>query len=348
MEFLSKIEKITGNKYAAQGKTVNDDRTTIRTGSYILNALLSGTIYGGASSNAVTGFAGESSTGKTYLVLSMIKTYLEDYEGSNVVFFESEGAIDRSMFVDRGIDPDRMFIVPVTTIQEFRTQAMKVLNEYENVPDKERKPMLFVLDSLGNLSTTKEVEDISDGKETRDMTRAQMVRAAFRVLTLKMSILGVPFFVTNHTYTSIGLFPTQEAAGGGGFKYAASTIVMLSKKKEKDGNDVVGNIIHCKTYKSRLSKENQMVDLRLFYDRGLDPYYGLLEFASERGLVEKMGSRYVLPDGRKEYAKTIYKNPESYFTEELMERLDKEAKMVFSYGNEEPETDTKTGEDDVS
>lgn len=333
MDFLEDIEKITGNKYAAKGRTPNDNRTTIRTGSYILNALLSGSIYGGCSSNAVTGFAGESSTGKTYLVLSMVGTYLEDNPDASVIFFESEGALDRSMFISRGIDPDRVYIVPVTTVQEFRSQAMKLLNGYEELADSKKKPILFVLDSLGMLSTSKEVQDISDAKDTRDMTRAQLIRGSFRALTLKASILGVPMFVTNHTYTVVGsMFPSQEAAGGGGFKYAASTIVMLSKKKEKEGNEVVGNVIHCKTYKSRLSKENQMVDIRLYYDSGLDPYYGLLEFAEQRGLIEKIGSRYLI-NGKKEYGKSIYKNPEEYFTEEFMDEIDKEARKVFSYGS---------------
>lgn len=350
MDFLNEIEKITGNQYAARGRTMNDGRTTIDTGSYALNALLSGSIYGGASSNSVTGWAGESSTGKTYLVLSTIKTFLENNEDSSIIFFESEGAIDRNMLTERGIDADRIYIVPVTTIQEFRSQASQVLNEYEKVKMSDRKPMMFVLDSLGMLSTSKEVDDIAAAKDTRDMTRSQLIRGTFRALTLKLSLLGIPMFVTNHTYTVIGsMYPTQEAAGGGGFKYAASTIVMLSKKKEKEGTDTVGNIIHCKTYKSRLSKENQQVDVRLYYDSGLDRYYGLLELAEKYGIIEKIGSRFLLPDGRKEYAKTIYKKPEEYFTKEMMDELDAVAGKVFSYGSgndEEVVQDATVNEDE--
>ena len=58
---------------------------------------------------------------------------------------------------------------------------------------------------------------------------------------------------------------------------------ILAKKKEKDGTDIVGNLIKAKTAKSRLSKENQDVTVRLYYDeRGLDLYYGLLELGWER------------------------------------------------------------------
>ena len=95
--------------------------------------------------------------------------------------------------------------------------------------------MMMCLDSLGMLSTTKEIEDTAEGKETRDMTRAQVVKGAFRVLTLKLGRAGVPMIVTNHTYDVIGsMFPQKEMGGGSGLKYAASSIIYLSKKKEKE------------------------------------------------------------------------------------------------------------------
>ena len=111
------------------------------------------------------------------------------------------------------------------------------------------------------------------GTQKRDMTRAQMIKGAFRVLTIQLGKLGIPMIVTNHTYDSIGsLYPTKELAGGSGLKYSADSIVLLSRKKEKDGTDVIGNIIHCRNYKSRLTKENKIVDVVLRYDTGLDRY----------------------------------------------------------------------------
>ena len=165
------------------------------------------------------------------------------------------------------------------------------------------------------------------------MTRAQIVKATFRVLTLKMGKLKVPMIMTNHTYDVVGsMFPTKEMGGGSGLKYAASTIVYLSKKKDKDGTEVVGNIIHCKTYKSRLTKENQMVDVRLSYTKGLDRYYGLLELGEKHGVFSKVSTRYELPDGSKIFGKQILEDPTKYFTDEVMEKLDAAAKVEFSYG----------------
>ena len=152
------------------------------------------------------------------------------------------------------------------TIEEFRSKALKAVDIYQKKSEEERKPCMFVLDSLGMLSTEKEIRDALDDKQVRDMTKSQLVKGAFRMLTLKLGQTNIPLIVTNHTYDVIGSYvPTKEMGGGSGLKYAASTIVYLSKKKEKDGKEVIGNIIKAKTHKSRLSKENKEVELSLIH-----------------------------------------------------------------------------------
>ena len=337
-DFLKDIIKSTGNEYASlveDGVEAGDVENFIDTGSYIFNALLSGSIHGGLPANKITALAGESATGKTYFLMGIVKNFLDANPDAGVIYFESESAITKQMVVDRGIDAKRMVIVPVTTVQEFRTQAIKVLDTYLAQNEADRKPMFLCLDSLGMLSTTKEVEDTADGKETRDMTRAQVLKAAFRVLTLKLGKAKIPMVVTNHTYDVVGsMFPTKEMGGGSGLKYAASSIIYLSKKKEKDGTEVVGNIVHCKNHKSRLTIENKMVDVRLTYDKGLDKYYGLLELAEKYDIFKKVSTRYELPDGSKQFGKTILNDPETYFTDEIMKRLDEAANKEFKYGGE--------------
>jgi len=332
--FLKNVIKETGNEYGtivSDGLATADVSGYVDTGSFIFNALCSGSLYGGLPQNKITAIAGESATGKTFFVLGVCKTFLEDNPDGSVVFFESESAITKDMIEERGIDSSRMVILPVTTVQEFRHQSLAVLGAYED--DEEQKPLLLCLDSLGMLSTTKEIEDTEAGKETRDMTRAQIVKATFRVLTLKLGKLGVPLILTNHTYDVVGsMFPQKEMGGGSGLKYAASQIIYLSKKKEKDGTEVIGNIIHCKTYKSRLTKENQMVDVRLSYTKGLDKYYGLLDLALETGIFKSVSTRVELPDGTKQFGKTINNDPETYFTEEVMSKLELEVYKKFKYG----------------
>ena len=339
MDFLKDIAKQAGNEYAslvADGVEAGDVDSYIDSGSFIFNALLSGSIYGGLPSNKITAIAGESATGKTFFVMGMCKNFLDSNPDAGVIYFESESAITKQMVIDRGIDPKRMVMFPVTTVQEFRTQAIKVLDKYLEQDESDRKPIMLCLDSMGMLSTTKEIDDTADGKETRDMTRAQVLKAAFRVLTLKLGRAKVPMVVTNHTYDVVGsMFPTKEMGGGSGLKYAASTIIYLSKKKEKDGSEVIGNIVHCKNQKSRLTIENKMVDVRLTYEKGLDRYYGLLDLAVQYGIFKQVSTRIELPDGTKQYAKTINNSPEKYFTEDIMKQLDECAEKEFKYGNQE-------------
>ena len=333
MDFLKDIVKEIGDDFTKLASDIDETETYVDTGSYIFNALVSGSIFGGVSGNKITAIAGESSTGKTFFSLAVVKNFLDTYPDGYCLYFDTEAAITKSLVESRGIDTSRLVVVNVVTIEEFRTKALKAVDLYMKKPVEERKPCMFVLDSLGMLSTEKEITDALNDKQVRDMTKSQLVKGAFRMLTLKLGQANVPLIVTNHTYDVIGAYvPTKEMGGGSGLKYAASTIIYLSKKKEKDGTEVVGNIIKAKTAKSRLSKENKNVEVRLYYDeRGLDRYYGLLELGEIGGLWKNVAGRYEI-DGKKLYAKQILKEPEVYFTEEVMQQLDEIARKEFSYG----------------
>ncbi|MEX0596127.1 MAG: recombinase RecA [Candidatus Paceibacterota bacterium] len=335
---IKKLVKLTENDYAA---VLGDDDTDfevnryIDTGSYSFNALLSGSIYGGLAGNKVLALAGEPSTGKTFYAIAIAKRFLEENPEGFIVCFESESAITKQMIVDRKIDVDQFAIIPVITIQEFRTQAMKIINAYLEEPESERKPMLFILDSLGNLSTEKEISDIADGKDTRDMTRAQLIKGAFRSLTLKLGRAKIPMIVTNHVYDVIGaFFPIQKMSGGSGIQYSASQVVFLSKKKDKDAdNEVTGVIITGTLKKSRITIENKKAETLLNYQTGLDRYYGLIDLAVKFGIFKKLSKQIELPDGTKKFENAIIKNPEKYFTKEILDQIDEFCKGEFLYGN---------------
>ena len=333
MDFLKDIVKEIGDDYTKLASDIDETETYVDTGSYIFNALVSGSIFGGVSGNKITAIAGESSTGKTFFSLAVVKNFLDNNPDGYCLYFDTEAAITKSLLESRGIDTSRLVVVNVVTIEEFRGKALKAVDIYLKKPEGERKPCMFVLDSLGMLSTEKEITDALNDKQVRDMTKSQLVKGAFRMLTLKLGQANIPMIVTNHTYDVIGAYvPTKEMGGGSGLKYAASTIIYLSKKKEKDGTEVVGNIIKAKTAKSRLSKENKDVEVRLYYDeRGLDRFYGLLELGELGGLWKNVAGRYEI-NGKKIYGKEILKNPDQYFTPEVMQQLDEIARQEFSYG----------------
>ena len=333
MDFLKDIVKEIGDEYTQIASDINEQEEFIDTGSYIFNAMVSGSIFGGVSGNKITAIAGESSTGKTFFSLAVVKNFLDNNPDGYCLYFDTEAAVNKGLLESRGVDLKRTVVINVVTIEEFRQKALKAVDIYLKTNTDERKPCMFVLDSLGMLSTEKEITDALNDKQVRDMTKSQLVKGAFRMLTLKLGQANIPLIVTNHTYDVIGSYiPTKEMGGGSGLKYAASTIIYLGKKKEKDGKEVIGNIIKAKTVKSRLSKENKQVEIRLFYDeRGLDKYYGLLELGEMGELWKNVAGRYEM-NGKKVYAKQILSNPEEYFTPEVMQALDEIAKKEFSYG----------------
>jgi RecA/RadA recombinase len=328
--------KASGNEFAtiaADGVAAGDITDYYDTGSYTFNAILSGSIYNGLPNNGVTAFAGEKSTGKSYMSLSVAKHFLNKKPNGMVFYFETESAITQESIINRGIPADRFAVVPVGTVEEFRTQALNIVNTYAEA-DGEKPEMLFILDSLGGLSTLKEITDIGSGKEARDMTRAQLIKGAFRVLTLKLGFNKIPMICTNHVYDVVGSYvPTKKQSGGSGLDYAASTITFLSKKKNKDKDGkVTGAIISAVINKGRLTVENTKVEALLDYANGLDRYYGLLDLAEKFGIAVKTGNKYEFPNGTKGFESEVENNPEKFFTKDVLDLIDAQCQIKFKYG----------------
>lgn len=317
----------------AEGLDGSDVTGFIDTGCYVLNALLSGSIYGGLPNNKISCLAGDPATGKTFYAIGIATQFLKDHKDGVVVYFDTEQAVTKNMFEQRGIDIERIAVVPVSTIEEFKTQALKIVNDVIETPEEDRKPIFMILDSLGMLSTEKEMNDSAEGKNVRDMTKAQQTKAAFRVLTLKLGKAKIPMLLTNHTYQVIGAYvPTKELGGGIGLKYAASNILTLSKSKDKTDEGVVGNFIKCTNYKNRFVKENMQVETRLNYTSGLSRYYGLTDLAIKYNVFKKVSTRIELPDGTKVFEKNIDDDPEKYYTKDILDKLDSQIQKDFKYG----------------
>ena len=334
MGFLNNvIAGIEKTSILSEGKNSSEFTGTIDTGSYILNAAITGSLYGGVPNSKITTFAGESATGKTFFVLGVVQKFLTDNPDGGVIYFDTEAAVTKDMMKSRGIDPERVVVSEPQSIEGFRTSAVQMLNNY--VDSKEKPPMMMVLDSIGMLSSVKELDDVASGNDKRDMTKAQLLRGTFRVLSLKLAKANVPLLVTNHTYEVVGSYiPMKEMSGGAGLKYASSTICFLGKKKDREDKDVVGNIIKVDMVKSRFTKENKKIEVKLSFDKGLDRYYGLLDLAEKHGIMKKVSTRYELPDGSKVFGKQINANPKKYFTDDVMSQLEVAAGKEFLYGQE--------------
>lgn len=317
---------------AADGTSSAEFSGYIDTGSYVLNAALSGSIFGGLPNNKAIVFAGDPATGKTFFALGLVKQWQKQNDAGRVFYFDTESAVTNQMLESRGIDTKHVAKSEPDSLESFRNVAVKLLDKYAEIPKEDRFPLLMVLDSLSMLPSRKEMADVAEEKDTKDMTKPGIIKGTFRLIRLKLAKVQVPFIITNHVYAQIGAYmPTKSIAGGSGAQYASDTIVMLSKKQEKVGDDIVGILVHVHVKKSRLSRENTKVDVRILFDGGLDRHYGLLDFAVEAGLIKKVSTRYELPDGSKVFEKAILAHPEKVFTQELLEKLDEYMKPKFTY-----------------
>lgn len=322
----------------------------IDTGAYMVNALVCGSIFGGFPDNKITMLAGDPGVGKTFTIISTILAWQKD-PNAIVIFYESESAITKKMLVERGVDTKRVLIAPIETAQEFRTQSLKFVEKHLSIPENKRLKVLLLFDSMGNVSTSKEMTDSTSGKDTQDMTRAKLFKSIFRTLTLKLGKAKTALIVTNHTYETQEMFSKRIASGGKGGQYGSSNILFISKAKMKEkqgGKDVqIGALIRYTLAKGRETIEGKSVQVILNYKKGLNRYSGLLEFAVNKGLISRDGNSYV-KDEEKWSLKDVYKDPTTFFDQELLNKIDVETRKEFNFGgviDNEEENDLDTIEE---
>jgi RecA/RadA recombinase len=324
---------------AVDGKSSAEFSGFIDTGSYTLNALLSGSLFGGMPNNKVLALAGESTTGKSLFTLGIVRNFLNQHPDGGVIYFDTESAITNQMLSAQGIDLHRVIKSEPETLEQFKHRAVTILDKYMKQEPDERQPLLLVLDSLGNLSSSKEIGDTLEGKEVKDMTKPGLIRGIFRVLRLRLGRANVPMIVTNHVYEKVGAYvPTKVMSGGHGLIYTSDTIAFLSKRADRDEDkNILGNIITVKMQKSRLSREGCQGETKISYTAGLSRYHGLFDWGVAAQLIVKTGNKYQFPDGQSAFQKAIHANPEKFFTPDFLKRLDEEyVAKKFRYLTEEP------------
>lgn len=280
----------------------------IDTGNYHLNAVFSGDLFGGIPNNRTICLAGDSGTGKTFLLLNMVAKAQE--MGYYVVYYDTEGAVDVDNIQAFGVDPEKFDHQPVSDIAKFRTSITTLCKKLMEAKQKGFKtPKIFIaLDSLGMLATQKEIDDAISGNTAADMTRAKSIRSLFRIITSDLTGLGIPFVFTNHTYASTGMFPTVNLSGGGGLIYSASVILALSKAQIKEGTVQTGIIVTVKTLKNRFGKPIP-IKFHIRWDKGMNPYIGMEEYMNWENCGIQKGN--LITD--KEYEKMNDKDKSTVF-----------------------------------
>ena len=309
---------------------------TIYTGSYSLNALTSASLHGGIQDNKITVIGGEQGTGKTFVALSMCATFQKRYPDGIIVYYDTEHAVDPMTFSRFEIDTSRVLIARPKYIEGWKARAVAFLTKYASLPVSERPRAMMVLDSLGALPTKKQYDDGPSDDPSADMgRRAQAIGNAFTIMNQHLGPCFVPLIVTNHIYANTsGYGPPKKLGGGEKPLYLASVILMMSKKRLGEKGDQEGNIVTIETFKSRFTKPGKKIETVIHFDKGLDRYWGLIDIALKHGIFKSVATRIELPGGKKVYRSVIEKEPETYFTPEVMLQLEQAVNTEFRLGGE--------------
>ena len=339
--------KILNNPYCSimSNGSMYDSDKYFSTGNYMLNALITGDIYQGIQDNKTIAFAGEESTGKSFLALGIVKSFLQDNPSGVVFVHETEGAWDTETLARFNIPLDRVIQNPIETVERFKIQACQLVDAYlaKTKEEKEAEPWLWVLDSLSEMPTLKEATDAAEGSTKQDMTRAKVIRSVFRVLDLKLALAKIPFIMTSHVYVPVGdMFPQPKVGGGLGVRYCNDCIIMLGKSKindkDEDGNKTQTGInVKAKIFKSRKTKAGAIVNFVINFNKGLDKYSGLTDFCIDTGLIQCPTKGYYAWHGTEDKLRlsAIENNFSTFYSKERLDEINLKCHDTFRFNSSE-------------
>ena len=323
----------------------NDPTDWISTGNYALNYLVSGDFHKGVPLGKVTVFAGESGSGKSYFCAGNIIKAAQE-QGIFVVLVDSENALDQDWLerLDVQTSEDKLLKLNMSMIDDVAKTVSTFMTDYKAMNEEERPKVLFVIDSLGMLLTPTDVDQFQKGDMKGDMGRKpKALTSLVRNCVNMFGSHNVGLVATNHTYASQDMFdPDDKISGGQGFIYASSIVVAMKKlklKEDEDGNkvsDVRGIRAACKVMKTRYAKPFEGVQVKIPYERGMDPYSGLVDLFEKQGLLVKDGNRLKYIDGKGEEHKEYRKNWTGEMLDMIMSNLNANNDSVVNTKVEEP------------
>lgn len=342
-DIFKALDKMNPDAVMLSENTLSIVSDWIDTGSMALNAICSGSVYGGIPMGRITGFAGPSGCGKTLIMLKIMANAQK--KGMIPVIWDSEAAADRKSAENLGCDPNNIKYCPVETIEECRNQMVTFLDKV--IEDKSMHGKFIIgLDSLGNLASTKEIEDARSGKDATDMgLRAKAIKSMMRVLTFKCAKANVPMIFSNHIYSDpASMYPSmvKNQAGGSGPVYLASLLVQMAVRQDKadnkDATDLLpiankinGVTLSAMTVKNRFVPPFLKTELNLNFLNGLQKHNGLKDIATAFGIIQQSGPTYTLNDEKIGYASKWENDPK--FWERVIPVIESVLKEKLRYNS---------------
>lgn len=269
-----------------------NEKDDITTDIPIINIAFSGKIDGGLTTG-LTVLAGESKSFKTLLSLHCMKAYFDKYEDSIALFYDSEFGSTPEYLNQFGLDTSRIAHIPINTVEQLKFDIRKRL---ESIQRGQR--VFIMIDSLGNLASSKEDEDALNAKSVADMSRAKAIKSLFRIITPHLTIKDIPCIVVNHIYKEMGMYPKNIVSGGTGVMYSANQVFIITRAQEKDGDkELIGYNFTLNVEKSRYVKEKSKMTFTILHGKGIQKYSGLWDLAVESNIIKEVSKGWYTLNG---------------------------------------------------
>lgn len=283
---MTLLEQLKKNSTIKESSSLDDsrffnDKEMVSTPVPAMNIALSGRLDGGFTSGLTT-FAGVSKHFKTGFVLLLAKAYMDKHKDCVLMFYDSEFGTPKNYFKSFNIDTSRVLHIPILNVEQLKFDIIKQLNTI-----KREDKVIFVIDSVGNLASKKEIEDAENEKSVADMSRAKQLKSLFRMVTPHLTIKDIPMLIVNHTYKEIGLYPKDIVSGGTGSYYSSDNIFIIGRQQEKVGTEIEGYNFIVNVEKSRYVKEKSKIPISVNFENGISKWSGLIDIAMDIGAVVK-------------------------------------------------------------
>lgn len=284
LERMLKAGSVSGSSILAESN-IFAKKDPIKTDLPILNIAFSGDIDGGLVSG-LTIISGMSKTFKSLTSIYCMKAYFDKYPDAIAIFYDTEYGITEDTFRSYGIDPTRIVHIPVEHIEMLKFDMVKKLEEL-----KKGDRVFFLVDSIGQISSKKEVDDAVDEKSVADMSRAKAMRSLLRLVTIQLAKKDLPCIMVNHVYNTLEIYSKTVQGGGTAVTYSANQIFLISKSQEKNSDgEIDGWNFNITIEKSRFVREKSKLSFQVLYEGGIQKYSGLMELALDLGRVVKPNS----------------------------------------------------------
>jgi recombination protein RecA len=262
----------------------------VKTPALDLNRILSGNLFKGIPNRNLVGIVGPEHAGKSsFMILCMAEAITKGY---TPVIIDTEGGVKDEFCSRWGLDLSKVLYIYTPWIN-------KIQSVLASLKDSGEKKLIIGLDSVGGIDKIGSYQSALKDDPKADQGQLQkQIRSMLKLMLnicIEQESIGI---VTSHFYSRPGLIPLpDEISGGKAMRLFPSIQIMLKKALIKDADkNITGNEITASTLKNRVYPPFQEATINIDYQKGIQPYAGLIDLGIKAGIITKGGSWYSYGD----------------------------------------------------